>query len=600
MASPNFKEVINKRIPIFKWLPQYKLKDALGDLVAGLTVGLTLIPQAIAYAGLAGLEPQYGLYSAFAGSFVYIFFGTCREVNIGPTALISLLTWTYASGIPEYAALLCFLSGCITILLGILRLGFLVEFISIPVVSGFTSAASVIIACSQIKNLLGLNIHGERFVEILMELIHNVADTKIPDLILSCCCILILLILKVYRYRTYLKHKHRLRSQDVSVYFFQYLKDKKVASTTLKKILWTIGTARNALVVVLCAVTSYIFEMNGGAPYILTGHIDAGLPIVKLPPFSRTIGNQTESFIDMTKNLKFGILIVPLISIIGNVAIAKAFSQGMPLDATQEMLTLGLCNVVGSFFQSMPVTGSFSRSAVNNASGVRTPLGGFYTGILVILALSLLIPYFYYIPKATLSAVIISAVIFMIDIDMIIPIWKCNKRDLIPAFITFLACLFVGVEMGILIGTILDLAILIYLNARPTINIEHRNISTTDYFLVRPTAGILFPAVDYLRMYLTKNSGMNVVLDCEHIDKIDFTAAQGLNMTINDFRKNNCQLIMLRPNPDILSSIQSLSDKQILTARNEIDLIAILGKPKRVTLNDMVISDTNARASTWL
>ncbi|KYN40710.1 Sodium-independent sulfate anion transporter [Trachymyrmex septentrionalis] len=575
MASPNFKGIIKKRIPILKWLPQYKLKDALGDLVAGLTVGLTLIPQAIAYAGLAGLEPQYGLYSAFAGSFVYIFFGTCREVNIGPTALISLLTWTYASGIPEYAALLCFLSGCITILLGILRLGFLVEFISIPVVSGFTSAASVIIACSQIKNLLGLNIHGERFVEILMELIHNVADTKIPDLILSCCCILILLILK-------------------------YLKDKKVASITLKKILWTIGTARNALVVVLCAVTSYIFEMNGGAPYILTGHIDAGLPIVKPPPFSSTIGNRTDSFIDMTKNLKFGIFIVPLISIIGNVAIAKAFSQGMPLDATQEMLTLGLCNVVGSFFQSMPVTGSFSRSAVNNASGVRTPLGGFYTGILVILALSLLIPYFYYIPKATLSAVIISAVIFMVEIDIIIPIWKCNKRDLIPAFITFLACLFVGVEMGILIGTILDLAILIYLNARPTINIEHRNISTTDYFLVRPTAGILFPAVDYLRMYLTKNSGMNVVLDCEHIDKIDFTAAQGLNMTINDFRKNNCQLIMLRPNPEILSSIQSLSDKQILTARNEIDLIAILGKPKRVTLNDMVISDTNEQASTWL
>ncbi|XP_018364457.1 PREDICTED: sodium-independent sulfate anion transporter-like [Trachymyrmex cornetzi] len=575
MVSPNFKGIIKKRIPILKWLPQYKLKDALGDLVAGLTVGLTLIPQAIAYAGLAGLEPQYGLYSAFAGSFVYIFFGTCREVNIGPTALISLLTWTYASGIPEYAALLCFLSGCITILFGILRLGFLVEFISIPVVSGFTSAASVIIACSQIKNLLGLNIHGERFVEILMELIHNVADTKIPDLILSCCCILILLILK-------------------------YLKDKKVAGTTLKKILWTIGTTRNALVVVLCAVTSYIFEMNGGAPYILTGHIDAGLPIVKPPPFSRTIGNQTESFIDMTKNLKSGILIVPLISIIGNVAIAKAFSQGMPLDATQEMLTLGLCNVVGSFFQSMPVTGSFSRSAVNNASGVRTPLGGFYTGILVILALSLLIPYFYYIPKATLSAVIISAVIFMIEIDIIIPIWKCNKRDLIPAFITFLACLFVGVEMGILIGTILDLAILIYLNARPTINIEHRNISTTDYFLVRPTAGILFPAADYLRTYLTKNIGMNVVLDCEHIDKIDFTVAQSLNMTINDFRKNNCQLIMLRPNPDILSSIQSLSDKQILTARNEIDLIAILGKPKGVTLNDMVISNTDERASTWL
>ncbi|KMQ84141.1 sodium-independent sulfate anion transporter [Lasius niger] len=204
-------------------------------------------------------------------------------------------------GIPEYTALLCFLSGCITILLGILRLGFLVEFVSTPVVSGFTSAASVIIACSQIKNLLGLDIHGENFVEIWWELINHITDTKIPDLILSCCCILTLLVLK-------------------------YLKDKKIANTTLKRFLWVIGTARNALVVILCAVTSYIFEMYDGAPFILTGHIDAGLPSVEPPPFSRTIGqNQTESFIDMSKNFKFGILIIPLISIIGNVAIAKAF-----------------------------------------------------------------------------------------------------------------------------------------------------------------------------------------------------------------------------------------------------------------------------------
>lgn len=215
MAVANFKGMIKDRIPILKWLPQYKLKDALSDLVAGFTVGLTLIPQAIAYAGLAGLEPQYGLYSAFAGSFVYIFFGTCREVNIGPTALISLLTWTYASGIPEYAALLCFLSGCITILLGVLRLGFLIEFISIPVVSGFTSAASVIIACSQIKNLLGLNIHGEKFVEIWVELAHHITDTKIPDLILSCCCILFLLVLKVYQLRQkHCRHAEKIPLDD--------------------------------------------------------------------------------------------------------------------------------------------------------------------------------------------------------------------------------------------------------------------------------------------------------------------------------------------------------------------------------------------------
>ncbi|XP_019888316.1 sodium-independent sulfate anion transporter [Ooceraea biroi] len=574
MVGIKFKRTIRNRVPVLKWLPRYKAEDALGDLVAGLTVGLTLIPQAIAYASLAGLKPQYGLYSAFAGSFVYIVFGTCREVNIGPTALISLLTWTYARGIPEYATLLCFLSGCITIFLGILRLGFLVEFVSIPVVSGFTSAASVIIACSQIKSLLGLNIHGESFVEIWRELANHITDTRIPDLILSCCCILILLVLK-------------------------HLKDKKVASTTLKRFLWTIGTARNALVVILCAVASYIFEMHDGAPFVLTGHIDPGLPSIAPPPFSRTTGNQTESFIDITKSFKFGIIVVPLISIIGNVAIAKAFSRGMPLDATQEMLTLGLCNVIGSFFHSMPVTGSFSRSAVNNASGVRTPLGGMYTGILVILALTLLTPYFYYIPKATLSSVIISAVIFMVEVGMILPIWKCNKRDLIPAFATFLACLFAGVELGILIGTIIDLAILIYLNARPTMYIEYRNTPTTNYVLIRPSAGLLFPAVDYLRTHLTEalsdkyqssqknpNTLTNVVLDCEHIDRIDFTAAQGVSMVMRDFRDNDRQLIMLRPNSDVLKSVQSLSSKPILTARSDTDLLAVLREVEGTARSD--------------
>ncbi|XP_070163167.1 sodium-independent sulfate anion transporter isoform X3 [Polyergus mexicanus] len=536
MAKVNLKRVIKKRrVPLLKWLPLYKTEEILGDLVAGVTVGLTLIPQAIAYAGLAGLKPQYGLYSAFMGSFIYVVFGTCREINIGPTALISLLTWAYARGIPEYTALLCFLSGCITIFLGILRLGFLVEFVSMPVISGFTSAASVIIACSQLKNLLGLDIDGENFVEIWWELINHITDIKIPDFILSCCCILTLLILK-------------------------YLKDIKFANTILMRFLWMIGTARNALVVILCAVTSYIFELYDGAPFILTGHIDAGLPNVEPPPFSRTIGqNQTESFIDMAKNFKFGILVIPLISIIGNVAIAKAFSRGMPLDATQEMLTLGLCNVIGSFFHSMPVAGSFSRSAVNNASGVRTPLGGIYT-----------------------------------------------ERDLIPAFVTFLASLFAGVELGILIGTIIDLAILIYLNARPTINIEYRNTSITNYVMIRPVAGILFPAVNHLRSYLTKalsdkrhkssknlNILTNIVLDCEHIDKIDFTVAQGISMLVKDFRDNNCQLIMLRPNPDILKSIQSLSHKQILIARDEIDLITILKEFKGMTQNANVEIETS-------
>ncbi|XP_047355968.1 sodium-independent sulfate anion transporter-like [Vespa velutina] len=565
MTGISFEKVIKGRIPLLKWLPLYRGKDALGDLVAGLTVGLTLIPQAIAYAGLAGLSPQYGLYSALIGSFVYIIFGTCKEVNIGPTALISLLTFTYARGIPQYAILLCFLSGCITIIFGILRLGFLVEFVSMPVVAGFTSATSLIIACSQIKGLLGLKIHAESFLDIWKELYNNIDQTRLPDLILSCCCIFVLLLLKI-------------------------LKDIKFRNQFLKTFFWFLGTGRNALVVLLCAVASYIFEIRDGAPFLLTGHIDAGLPRVEPPSFTINVGNETQTFIDICKHFSSGIIVVPLISIIGNVAIAKAFSRGQTLDATQEMLTLGLCNVIGSFFQSMPITGSFSRSAVNNASGARTPLGGLYTGILVILALSLLTPYFYYIPKATLSSVIISAVIFMIEINIIRPIWRSSKRDLIPAFITFLACLFAGVELGILIGIAIDLLILIYFNARPTMYIEYRNNPIANYVLVRPSAGLLFPAVDYLRIYLTETLDDDkykkslkysrnikyVVLDCGYIDKIDFTAAQGISTLVKDFKDNGRFLILLRPAAEIFQSIKSLTNESIVTAKTDVELLTIL------------------------
>lgn len=563
---------MKKRIPITAWLPAYTPGDALSDVVAGITVGLTLIPQAIAYAALAGLGPQFGLYSAFAGSLVYIALGTCREVNIGPTALISLLTFTYAKGVPEYAVLLCFLSGCVTLALGLLRLGFLVELVSTPVVSGFTSAASLIIACSQIKGLIGVTAHGEGFVDIWKGLYESVNSARMPDLILSCCCIIVLLTLK-------------------------RVKELKSANANVTKCLWFIGTARNALVVVICAVAAYIFEIYSMVPFILTGHIRAGLPSIGPPHFSTVSGNQTLGFLEMCETLKTGIIVVPLISVIGNVAIAKAFSNGKALDATQELLTLGICNIVGSFFSSMPVTGSFSRSAVNNASGVRSPMGGLYTGILVILALSLLTPYFYYIPKATLSSVIICAVIFMVDVDVILPIWRCSRRDLIPALVTFLSCLFVGVELGILIGVAIDLSVLIYFNARPLMEVEHRNQCEPAYVSVRPGGAIFFPAIDYLREYLTKNlvqKGSNLkpqkrlphmVLDCKHIHRIDFTAVQGINSTMKDLAKQDCRLIILHPRQDILSSMQSLAKDPILSAHSETELISILRQLETVNLS---------------
>lgn len=168
----------------------------------------------------------------------------------------------------------------------------------------------------------------------------------------------------------------------------------------LNKVVWLISTARNAIIVIACSAIAYkLNSTESGSPFILTGPVRPGLPSFSLPPFHTQVQNRTLSFTEMCSELGASIALVPIIGVLGNVAIAKAFANGDKVDATQELITLGICNVLGSCASAMPVTGSFSRSAVNHASGVKTPMGGLYTGILILLALSLLTPYFYFIPK---------------------------------------------------------------------------------------------------------------------------------------------------------------------------------------------------------
>lgn len=171
----------------------------------------------------------------------------------------------------------------------------------------------------------------------------------------------------------------------------------------LTKALWLISTARNAIVVVICSTIAYKLETSSSSPFVLTGPVRPGLPSFSLPPFSTQVNNRTLNFLEMCTELGPSIVLVPIIGVLGNVAIAKAFASGNQVDATQELITLGICNVLGSCASSMPVTGSFSRSAVNHASGVKTPMGGLYTAILILPALTLLTPYFYFIPKGWFS-----------------------------------------------------------------------------------------------------------------------------------------------------------------------------------------------------
>ncbi len=221
-------------------------------------------------------------------------------------------------------------------------------------------------------------------------------------------------------------------------------------------------------------------QTEEGSPFILTGTVKSGIPDFKLPAFETTKmesnGTVTMGFGDMVSELGFSIILTPVIAVLGNVAISKAFG-GSGIDATKELIALSLSNVCGSFFSSIPVTGSFSRSAVNHASGVKTPIGGIYTGIIVLLALGLLTPYFQYIPRAALSSVIISAVIFMIEYEVVKPLWRCSKRELITVSLTLVLSLLIGVELGLLAGVAFDVAFLVHRAARPTLVVDKVTVS---------------------------------------------------------------------------------------------------------------------------
>lgn len=349
-----------------------------------------------------------------------------------------------------------------------------------------------------------------------------------------------------------------------------------------------IATARNAILVLFSSLAAYYAHQNGQTPFILTGRVKSGLPGFNLPPFETSYlsanGTAVEmGFVDMIAELGSSIALVPIIAVLGNVAISKAFG-GSGVDATRELVALSLSNILGSFFSSIPVTGSFSRSAVNHASGVATPIGGIYTGALVILALGVLTPYFQYIPRSALSAVIISAVIFMIEYEVVKPLWRCSRRELLTVGLTLILSLCVGVEIGLLSGVFLDVAFLVQRTARPVLTFDHcLTLSGIEYMLVKPRHSLLcFPAVEYVRTGINNaiaqhNKESNfIVLDCRSVQELDYTAAKGLGSLKKELAARGLSLIILGPSDEvrlILKGSLKGNNVQQVETENELDIL---------------------------
>ncbi|KAK7601820.1 hypothetical protein V9T40_009261 [Parthenolecanium corni] len=536
----------HRRLPCTKWIPQYSASYLLRDFIAGITVGLTAIPQGIAYANVAGLQPQYGLYSTIMPCFLYILLGGCKDMTLGPTAIMALMTYPHASKYgPAYSVLLCFLSGVIIMLLSILQLGSLVDFISLPVTVGFTAAAAFTIASAQIKNFLGLKVKSSNeVVDSWFSALTNLDKISWPDTLLGCATIVALLLGR------YIKSKSsQYRGEGTALKFKFYS-------------LWLLGLSGNAIVVITGSLLAYCLSQENVSPFILTGNVTGGLPDFHIPPFS----TQNQTFSEMVSEMGSTVMAAPLISIMETIAIGKAFEKGKGVDATQEMIVLGISNVAGSFLGSMPISGSFTRSAVNNSSGVKTPFGGFFTGTLVLLALSFLTSLFYYIPKATLAGLIITAMIFMVEYHTIAVIWRTKKSDMIPLSTAFFFCLFFGIEIGMVIGIAVNLCVILYGISKPSIQISWLTVGDQRVLYVLPKENVLFPATGRIREVIieecTKRDDYSpVIIDGSHIYRIDSSTSKGLSSLNDDLRARGQRLVLWKWNDIPVRTFLSFDDR---------------------------------------
>lgn len=499
---------IRSYIPILGWLPKYKRSYLRGDLLAGLTVGVMLVPQGMAYGLLAGLPPIYGLYASIIPLFLYAFFGTSRQLSVGPVALVSLLILAGVGQFAEtgteafigMAIATALIAGVIQVLLGVFRLGFLINFLSHPVIAGFTSAAAFIIGLSQLKNLLGINITRSNFIhEIVASTVQNIGDIHWPTVALGFGGIAFILILK--RVNKAIPGALLAVIASTAVVYFFGMQDLGV---------------------------EIVREVPKGLPPVSAPHI--GLPMaMKLLPLALTIC---------------------LISFIESLAIAKtieAMHKNYRVAPNQELIALGLTKIGGAFFHSYPTTGSFTRSAVNNDSGAQTGVSSMISAVLVALTLLFLTPLFFYLPKAILASIIVVAVINLVDYKEALHLWRTDRRDFMTMMVTFAATLTLGIQNGVFTGVILSLAFMIYRNSKPHISVlgqlpdsrSYRNINRFEkairhnqILIVRFDAQLYFGNCAYFRESmeaLAEKEGKElklVILDASSIHDIDSSGIQ--------------------------------------------------------------------------
>jgi len=531
--------------PFLCWIGELKKPEILrADLIAGITVALVLVPQSMAYAQLAGLPPYYGLYAAFLPGIVAALFGSSRQLATGPVAVVSLLTASALEPIAganpalyiAYAVMLALMVGVFQIALGLLRLGVLVNFLSHPVVVGFTNAAAIIIGTSQLGKLFGVT--GEKaehtYETVFNTLVEAFNSTHMETMLMAIAALSIMIVMK------------RLLPKAPNVL-------AAVAVTTVAS--WLLG-----------------FEQLGGA---VVGKIPEGLPPLAIP---------TLDFQTMGQLLSVTVAIA-LIGFMEAISIAKAMaaSTRQRLDANQELVGQGLGNIFSSLSQGYAVSGSFSRSAVNISAGARTGFSAVVTGMVVGITLLWLTPLLYHLPQATLAAVIIMAVINLVKIEPIKHAWKVQRHDAAVSLITFVLTIIWAphLDKGIMVGVLLSLALFLYRSMAPRIAVlsrdpdgslrdaEVRKLETCrNISLIRFDGSLYFANTGYFEDKILERVALKpdlqfVIIDAEGINSIDSTGEEMLGMLTERLHEAGVELLFARAKKQLWDTFErtGLMDK---------------------------------------
>jgi SulP family sulfate permease len=526
-GNPRWRRRLSPRrvFPVFEWLPGYNRRTFAADLAAGLTVGAVLIPQGMAYALVAGLPPVVGLYASVFPILIYTVFGRSRQLALGPVAIVSLLT---ASGLESLAAgdhdLYISLAASLALMVGILmmamgaaRLGFVAQFLSQPVLSGFTSAAAVIIAGTQLRNVLGVDlVRSEYTLDILVDAARRLEEIHLLTLALGAGAFALLVLLRRWR-----------------------------------------PTVPWALLVVIGATAAVtLFELEARGVQVV-GRVPKNLPSPQLPSLS---ADRVESLFTLA-------LAITLVAMVESLAMAQYFAarRRYRIRPGQEFVALGAANVTAGIFQGYPVAGSFSRTAVNAASGALTPISGVITAAVIALTLAVAAPVFRPLPKAALAAVVFMAATSLFDVGEARRLWRVKRSDFYLLLLAFSATLILGIEKGIAVAVVASLIVMLQKTSRPHVavlgrlpgthafrNVERSPaaVTTPGVLVVRVDAPLYFANAEYLKEKLERVAAEReedlqvMVFDMSSVNDIDSSADRALHELADDFAARGIDLYL--------------------------------------------------------